>query len=456
MATFDASAALSVTVDQSSLRSARSTIESELGGVSVSVDSGGVSSDLQRSARQRGARGGGGVSSQLQETARQRSKENAMSRQLADQQLDVLGEHSESWDENLALNDQRNDYLKEILEELRSGVSGSSGEDGLLPRAPRLGGLGGLGGLGFLGLSGSVAGFGVGSELIKFLKNFRFNPPKVTIRNPPWLPPSIKKPPWVPLPIEDPAPLPVEDPGPIPVNAPDYIPLLLRSINPTGDLRPSPSPDPRGYGSVTRDRPSPLGDPTPAPDVSPYTPESPLAQPDAPGYGSVTRDRPSPLGETSPYERGSPQLPDNDSSGSGTPGWFPDPEEIIGGVVAGGAGLGMKWGAGSGSGASGAPAGGLPISLAPIFADASSRGPLADILPGGNETVSRNRETREMAFQQSSRNKAAEHKQGSVERVDARIDVSVEDRRDLDRELERAKEDIKREIERKFSGGRVR
>jgi len=141
---FDSGVELDVTVSSSSLRSARKTIEDGLGDVEATVSPNGPAYS-----------GGGSGGSEVA------SREAAMSRQLLSSQNNKLDSVTDSWGENLELNERRNFLLEELLEATGSGEGG--GLDGPTPRGNG-GLLGGLaGGAALLGLGAlTIGGLGLG------------------------------------------------------------------------------------------------------------------------------------------------------------------------------------------------------------------------------------------------------------------------------------------------------
>lgn len=135
MTEFSTSGLLNIEVSQASLRSARSTIESELGGVGVDVTASASASD------------------QLAQDGGQRlaGNDRTMTGSLLSDQTERIGTVTNQLTENLDLNEIRNDLLRELIDETeRAGR-----------RAARSGGLGGGGALGLLALGGAgVAGLG--------------------------------------------------------------------------------------------------------------------------------------------------------------------------------------------------------------------------------------------------------------------------------------------------------
>jgi len=118
MAEFETKGTLEIQVDQRSLRDARQQVEDEIGSVEVAVQA------------QTGGPGGSTGA------ARRASRDRAMSRQLLSDQGDSLLALTEYGDENLVLNETRNDLLRQIIDELEDLAfqAGQGGGGGSLPR----------------------------------------------------------------------------------------------------------------------------------------------------------------------------------------------------------------------------------------------------------------------------------------------------------------------------------
>lgn len=145
MTDFSTKSQLEVEVSQSSLRQARSTIEAELGAAEVDVNAT-ASNQLAQSPS---AATGAGASSML------------------DDQTSHLQTATDHLDENIALNETRNDLLREILDAQEMTARASQGGGGGLSLMPR-GGLRMLAQGGKLivsALVAGIAGVGIGSKL---------------------------------------------------------------------------------------------------------------------------------------------------------------------------------------------------------------------------------------------------------------------------------------------------
>lgn len=122
MTDFSTSALLELQVSQSSLKSARQTIESELGGAEVDV--------AATAASGGGASGSGGLAAAGLDTA--------------NTHLSAARDHLS---ENITLNEERNTLLREILDAQEMAAQSSGSNGGRLPSRLLGGGLGILGGL---------------------------------------------------------------------------------------------------------------------------------------------------------------------------------------------------------------------------------------------------------------------------------------------------------------------
>ncbi|WP_435175656.1 hypothetical protein [Halorussus sp. AFM4] len=183
MTEFSTGASLELTVPDRELRAARQQIEEEIGETPISV-----SVDVESS--------GAGASS-----VNRRSRENAMARQLMSTSNDYLEDVSKYGEENLQLNQTRNELLQELVDE--SEVAGGSGNIGL-PR-PRNPGGGGGGGLGGAGLAGAAMLGTAMLGLTSALTGFEIEVPDIPPLEVPKIPPvTIKKPDWLPLPVATP------------------------------------------------------------------------------------------------------------------------------------------------------------------------------------------------------------------------------------------------------------
>jgi len=141
MTTFETGAQLDVTVNPSSLRSARQTIEDEIGDVQVDVST--------------SAGGGGGSGSRIA------GRERAMSRQLLSSQDESLMSIDDAWTDNLDLNEERNDLLQQLLEQ--------SEKDSQTSRGGRMGSMG-MGGIGLALGVGAVAS-SIGANIVTWLSD---------------------------------------------------------------------------------------------------------------------------------------------------------------------------------------------------------------------------------------------------------------------------------------------
>lgn len=152
MTDFSTSAELNVTVADSSLKQARSDVESAIADTPVTVEA-----DV-------GNRPGSAMGSI--------SDSGGLGTDALEKQSSTLGDISSSWEENLQLNERRNELLEDLVDMAEAGQLG--GDSG---RGRPLGGMGSLllGGGAALGALGGV----LGGQLMNFLKGF--NLPKVNI-----------------------------------------------------------------------------------------------------------------------------------------------------------------------------------------------------------------------------------------------------------------------------------
>ncbi|MFC6765438.1 hypothetical protein [Natrinema soli] len=274
MSDFATSAALDVTVSPDSLRKARGTIEDELGGVEVEV---GVSTTGSRS-------GGGG---------RMAGRERAMGRQLDTTRNDHLAGIDGHWTENLDLNRERNDLLRQLADITEKDA-----------QTARSAGGGGLSG-GVLGLA--IGGVGLGSMLLSGLGSSISDAiGKLDPRD--WNIPSPVPDDW-------------EMPSPVPTDwqIPDLVPDDWKMPSPVPDnwSMPSPVPDNWNMPSPVPDdwnMPSPVPESWNMPSPVPDDWEIPSPVPDDWGIPDITIDKPDwiPIPTGSPVGTGSP-------SGDGSP-----------------------------------------------------------------------------------------------------------------------------------------
>lgn len=140
MTEFETGAEVDISISDRALRDARGQIESELGGVTVDVEA-------SPSASQQVSQGSG---------SNMAGKERAMSRSLLSDQLASQQTAADRLDDNLALNDERNDLLRELIDVNEQAARGGGGGDGFsLRRLGKLGGLIGGGGVALVGILGS-------------------------------------------------------------------------------------------------------------------------------------------------------------------------------------------------------------------------------------------------------------------------------------------------------------
>lgn len=139
MTEFETGFGLDVTVNPSSLRSARQTIEDEIGEVQVDVSTSG------------GASGGG--------SSRIAGRERAMSRQLLSSQDESLTSIDDAWTDNIDLNEERNDLLRQLLNQSEKDAQTSRG-----------GGMSGMamGGVGLALGVGAIAS-SIGANIVSWL-----------------------------------------------------------------------------------------------------------------------------------------------------------------------------------------------------------------------------------------------------------------------------------------------
>jgi len=271
---FDSLVELEVGIEQGSLRDARKSIEDGLADVEATVSPTGP------------AYGGGSGSGGGSNVA---SRERAMSRQLLSSQNNKLDTVTDSWGQNLELNERRNFLLEELLESTGTGDGG--GLDGPTPRGSSslLGGVAG-GGASLLGMGAlAIGGLGLGkltdikppdipplevpdipplkapdAPELKVPDIPKLGVPEIPKLEAPNIPP-LKAPdipplsvpdipkldvpdipalglPEIPdLGVPDPPTLKVPDVPPIPVAKPDWVPLPLKNPNGSGSGNGSPS-----------------------------------------------------------------------------------------------------------------------------------------------------------------------------------------------------------------------
>lgn len=180
MTEFSTTASLYVELEQSSLRGSRKKLENELTADPIQVEvepvksPGSAMDGLNNSGQRGGGRGGGGVGG-LTETM--------------EDQATVLDDITDSWEENIELNERRNELLEDLQDEIQQGN---------FDRARRLGSAGGALG----GLAIGITLLGV-SKLTSTLSNFSW----------PQLPeaPDIDAPEIPPLDVPDSVPVEVPD-----------------------------------------------------------------------------------------------------------------------------------------------------------------------------------------------------------------------------------------------------
>lgn len=193
MSDFSTKATLHVELDQNSLQDAREQIQDELAAQPIQVET----QPVDRPGTTGGSGGstggaGGGTLDMLSDSMEAQST--------------ALDGITDFWDENIGLNERRNEILEEIEEGIERGNM-SGGGRGLL---------GTIGGIVGGGLTLGVLG---ASTLINFLKDFSW--PKINI---PDIPSEI--------PVEVPQTIPVDAPDSIPLDVPDIPPLDVPEIPP--------------------------------------------------------------------------------------------------------------------------------------------------------------------------------------------------------------------------------
>lgn len=162
MTDFSTSAELNVTVTQSSLKRARSDIESAIADTPVTVEA-----DV-------GNRPGSAMGSI--------NDSGGLGTDALEKQSSELGDISSSWEDNLQLNERRNELLEDLVDMAEAGQLGGDGG-----RGRPLGGIGSLllGGGATLGTLGGV----LGGQLMDFLKGFSLPEINIPDINVPDIPP---------------------------------------------------------------------------------------------------------------------------------------------------------------------------------------------------------------------------------------------------------------------------
>ena len=308
MSDFATSAALDVTVSPDSLRKARGTIEDELGGVEVEV---GVSTTGGHS-------GGGG---------RMAGRERAMGRQLDTTRNDHLAGIDGHWIDNVDLNRERNDLLRQLVDITEKDAQTVRGSGG-----------GGLAG-GALGLA--IGGVGLGSMLLSGLGSSisdavgNLDPRDWNIPSPvpdDWNMPSPVPTDWQ---IPDLVPDDWKMPSPVPDDwsMPSPVPTDWKMPSPVPDNWNMPSPVPDNW-----EMPSPVPESWNMPSPVPDDWEMPSPVPDDWGVPDITIDKPDwiPIPVGSPDGTDSPSG-DESPSGDGVelPPWLAGSGAVAGGYAAG-------------------------------------------------------------------------------------------------------------------------
>lgn len=302
---FSTKATLDLQVDQGGLRSARKEIEEKLTGDPIQVEveveqpnSGRVASSSKALSSNTSASGGGG---------------NGGSSKLLDRQNSLLSGIDSHWDENLELNDIRNELLRELLEETEKDNTTARGRMGR----------GLMGGGGMLGIA-------IGGAVLSKLPDLDL--PKLKLPDIPPLKipdiPPLKAPDIDPLEVPDIDPLKVPDIDPLevpeidPLEVPDIDPLEVPEIDPleVPEIPGVPEPD---WAPIEVRKP----------DWIPIPPPEMPEMPDAPGNPSPTPS-PTPPPVAAP-DGNMPDLPDLPDVN--TPEISPGEAAAAGGTAAAGA-----------------------------------------------------------------------------------------------------------------------
>jgi hypothetical protein len=306
MTDFSTKATLYVELDDSSLGDARQQIEDELSAEPIKIETEPVDrpGGAGGSSVGRGPNGGGGTLGMLSDPLETQSR--------------ALEGITDYWDENIDLNEERNDLLREMQEDIERGnMSGGRSILGTIGAA--------IGGGLTLGILGA-------SALIKFLKNFSW--PKINIPDlPSNIPVNAPKnipldaPDSVPLDVPDIPPLeipeipPLEVPeiDPLTIKKPDWLPLTLKKP----DWLPGGSSEDTGTDTDTgTDSPPTDNTPDDVPDIPPV-PQGPRNPFNDGAYGSPDPAPTPPSNDDTPSDSpGSPGIVDRIVTGAATQGAF--------------------------------------------------------------------------------------------------------------------------------------